>query len=668
MKGGLTAAFFISINYTIRMASPPLSKAYLAFFLITLAVTTIVVYQQGIYGPFVFDDHGNIQENAHIRITELSSTNLVNAAMSGRAGPLKRPVAMLSFALNYYFAGGYQYFAFKLTNVVIQVVCAWLLFIFSMQLLHLPSIQKKSKLNDKTIPLFAFSIAILWAAHPINLTSVLYIVQRMTSLSTLFTLATLIFYVKARKETLNNNLIKNTFTYVASFICFLLAIFSKENALLIPAYLLVIEWVFFADKNPWAVYSTRSIRTKKFIYAALALSTFATITLAIDYASGGYGSRSFTLVERVLTESRVITFYISLIVLPRINAFGLFHDDIQLSTSLIDPWTTLLSIAFIISLIILAIRWRTNKPLVSFGILFFFTAHLLESTIFGLEIAHEHRNHLASAGIIIALVGFFVHQQPFNKRIYTVAGSAFFIVLAATTMFRAYQWQNDYTLASYEASHHPKSPATLALLSNTAYKYQEYDVAEKAINSARTILPSESSYAINSLVIAILLKKPISTDLVEETNTKLKNNPFSTSTQISFAHISTHLAKKEFETLRPYFITWLEIILNKLGETKQASIYQYFLAKAYLITGNTLAAINAHQHAFNLDRKFINPLFEAGNIFLALKQPSNARIVLAQIEEANANPDLNRHYDKHIKELKLAIQEIEKGTAVETVK
>jgi tetratricopeptide (TPR) repeat protein len=571
---------------------------------------------------------------------------------------------MLSFALNYYFAGGYQYFAFKLTNVVIQIACAWLLFIFSMQLLRLPSTQRTNKLNDKAIPLIAFSIAMLWTAHPINLTSVLYIVQRMTSLSTLFTLATLIFYVKVRSAPFNTNPVKNLFTYVVSFICFLLAIFSKENALLIPAYLVLMEWAFFADKKPWLFCSVLSIRTKNLTYAALALCTFTILILAIEYASRGYGNRTFTLVERVLTESRVITLYLSLIVLPRINAFGLFHDDIQLSTSLVEPWTTLLSIIFIVCLVALAIRWRTSKPLVSFGILFFFTAHLLESTIFGLEIAHEHRNHLASTGIIIAIVGFFIHQQSFNKRIYTIAACGFFIVLGATTMFRAYQWQNDYTLASYEASHHPESPATLALLSNTAYKYQEYGVAEKAINTARTLLPTESSYAINSLVIAVLLEKPIKVTLINEINTKLKNNPFSTSTQISIAHISTHLSKSEFEPLRPYFVTWLEIILEKLGDSQQASIYQYFLAKAYLITGDTLGSINAHQQAFHLNKEFLNPLFETGNIFLALQQPSNARIVLNQIEEANANPSLKINYNRHINELKLAIQKIENGSPI----
>ena len=285
----------------------------------------------------------------------------------------------------------------------------------------------------------------------------------------------------------------------------------------------------------------------------------------------------------------------------------------------------------------------------------------MESTIFGLEIAHEHRNHFASIGIIIALTGLLIHSQPFNKKRYALVCGGFFIIFALTTTLRSYEWKDNFHLAQYEASHHPKSPATQALLSNTAYKTQHYKVAEDAINTARKLAPTESSYAINSLVLAVLLKKPLSDELNNEIKSKLKENPFSASTQIALAHISTHLTNEAFKPLQPYFIEWLTVILKKLGPTQQASTYHYFLAKAYLTTGNTLGAINAHQQAFNLNKTFINPLFEMGNIFLALKQPVAASIVLDQIEQANKNPRLKRDYSLHIQELKEAIQKIEKS-------
>jgi len=604
----------------------------------------------------MFDDHGNIQENSQLRITKLNTENITSAALSGHAGPLKRPIAMLSFALNYYFANGYQYFAFKITNVIIQIVCSWFLFIFCKQLI---SLTKISHLKTNSVTFIAFSMAMLWATHPINLTSVLYVVQRMTSLSTLFTLATLIFYIHGRNITDQTKHFKHIFFYFLSFISFLLAIFSKENALLIPAYILLLEWVFYGHKLPWSKFSSLSIGIRNKCYFALIISFCAFLLFAIDYASNGYNNRTFTLTERVLTEARVVCFYISLIVLPRINAFGLFHDDIPVSTSIVAPWTTLPSIALIIGLIIIAIRLKPTKPLFTFGVLFFFTGHLLESTIFGLEIAHEHRNHLASIGILIALTSLFIHQQELNKKYFSLVISVCIVIFSATTMLRTFEWKNDYTLALYESEHHPESPATLALLSNTAYKYQNYNVAETAINKARKIQPLETSYAINSVVIATLLNKPINDTLIEEVKTKIRANPFSTSTQISLAHISKHFNNDAFKPLQAYFIEWLEILLQKIGGTQQASIYHYFLAKSYLATGNTLGAINSHQQAFNLDKNFINPLFEMGNIFLALKQTKNANIVLSQIETANANPDINRRYDMHIQELKDAIRKID---------
>lgn len=636
----------------------PLKVSYqlLGFFII--ALTVFLVYQQGLHGEFIFDDYGNIEQNPHIQITQLNTSTLSESALSGSAGPLKRPVAMLSFALNYYFADGHHYTALKLTNLVIQITCAWLLFILYLHILQLPSVKKNNAIKSKTLPLIAFSIALLWAVHPINLTSVLYIVQRMTSLSTLFTLATLIFYLKARCNT-HPSSFKNILFYSASIISFLFAIFSKESALLIPFYCLLIEWAFFYQASPWTFFYALSKRSKWIIWLSLGLLTLVIGLYALNYASHGYGNRTFTLIERVLTESRVVCFYISLIILPRINAFGLFHDDIALSSSIIDPWTTIVALIFIIGLVTVAIRSRKKKPLFAFGVLLFFTAHLMESTIFGLEIAHEHRNHFASIGLIIALTGLFIHSPSFNRKVYFLVTGGFFIIFALTTTLRSYEWKDNFHLAQYEASHHPASPATQALLSNTAYKTQHYDIAEEAINTARKLEPHESSYAINSLVLAVLLKKPLSDVLNNEIKIKLKNNPFSASTKIAFKHISSHLNNEAFKPLRPYFIEWLTVILNKLGTTQKASIYHYYLAKAYLTTGNTLGAINAYQQAFNLDSNFMNPLFEMGNIFLALNQPAGAKIVLAQIEKANKNPKLKHDYNLHIQELKNAIQKFD---------
>lgn len=641
------------MNASLKKHSPPI----IIFFI--LSITCLGIYFHGLSGPFVFDDAENIEHNSLLQITSLDLDSVSSSALSGRAGPLKRPIAMLSFALNYYFADGLNPFAFKITNVFIQILCGWLVFVLSRLLLFKANTINSNPINNTVITYFAFAVALLWVAHPINLTSVLYIVQRMTSLSTLFTLATLIFYIKARSNMPLSFFSQGSFFYFVSFVSFLLAIFSKENALLMPTYLLLIEWIFFHQRQPWAYITSLPQQIRKALWLTLSIICIASFLFALDYASNGYSSRTFSLTERVLTETRIICYYLSLIVFPRINAFGIFHDDIPLSTSLIDPWTTLLAIIFIISLITVAIRLRKNNPLVAFGLLFFFSGHLLESTIFGLEIAHEHRNHLPSIGIILAIIGIFFHQQRIKKKVCILFTNAFFIIFSITTMLRADQWKDEYSLAVYEAKHHPESPATLGLLSNAAFNNKEYQLSETAILRAKDLAPEESAYAINSLVITTLLGKPVDKNLANDVNTKLKKNILSASTQIALAHISTMLNNKNLIPLRPYYIEWLNITLGKLGDNRKASVYHYFLAKTYLANGNTLKAINSHQQAFILDKKFINPLFEIGNIFLSLKQADNARIVLAQIEKAHENPNLFRRYDTHIEELKLAIQKIE---------
>jgi len=166
--------------------------------------TVYFIYEPGLQGPFIFDDLVNITRNSLLRIQDLSLSSLYSSATTGSAGPLKRPIAMLSFALNYYFADGYIASAFKTTNVIIHCVNALLVFIMCQQLFERASVTTRKKHHHTAVFFSAAGISLIWAVHPINLTSVLYVVQRMTSLSTLFSLACIIFYISARNKWLTN--------------------------------------------------------------------------------------------------------------------------------------------------------------------------------------------------------------------------------------------------------------------------------------------------------------------------------------------------------------------------------------------------------------------------------------------------------------------------------
>ena len=238
-----------------------------------------------------------------------------------------------------------------------------------------------------------------------------------------------------------------------------LAIFSKENGALLPLYMLVAEITLFrfrgskgqADKTVIIFFLTTVA-----IPAALLLLYLAMHPGAI---LGGYSGREFTLTERLLTESRVLVFYLKMIIIPSITELGLYHDDIAISHGLLDPPTTLYSMITLAGLLLGALLLLKKRPLVSLGILWFFAGHVLESTLFPLEIAHEHRNYLADYGILLA-ASIAVTQAPLRRLaplIRTATPLLFLILFSSTTWLRASQWSDNINQAIYEARHHPES-------------------------------------------------------------------------------------------------------------------------------------------------------------------------------------------------------------------
>jgi len=626
-----------------------LSKYSLSFIAI-LTLIPFAIYLPGIFGPFIFDDTSNITNNSLLRITDLSLTSLYSSATSGAAGPLKRPVAMLSFSLNYYFANGYVASAFKITNISIHCINAALAFILCQQLFKRATISTGKSDHYKAALWFASSISLIWAVHPINLTSVLYIVQRMTSLSTLFSLSCIILYLSARNHAINNpfswHIIGLLFASLASL---MLALFSKENAIIIPLIILLIELTLYSNNKPWALFNELPKQYQLTIWATVLAFCMLVLLWAIDYASGGFSNRPFTMLERALTESRVLCFYISLILVPRINGFGLFHDDIALSTSLFSPWTTITSIAFIIGLIATAFYHRKKKPLFALGIGWFFIGHSLESTFFSLEIAHEHRNNLPSIGIIIAAFSLTPFEKLGNKKVIASIISIA-LILGSTTWLRAKQWGNYQTLAYYEAEHHPESPAIQALLSNAANQVGDIIVATLAIKRAMELEPNETAYAIHYQNILAIHGKPIPAKLQQETLRRIRTNRLTPSTQLALDQIAGCLKKAPCAPLKENYLAWINTVIQKAPNT---AVYRYMRGKAHRAMNNDLAALNDYQKAYDISNTFLHPLFEMVDILLRMGQVAHAEEIVKKIEEANKRASLRR--DDELKKLKATI-------------
>lgn len=434
---------------TVRVLKPVLLLCILAI--------TVACYLPGLTGHFIFDDGVNIGKNPYLKIDSLDFSTLWQAASSGSAGPLSRPISMASFAANYYVSGMDAYY-FKLVNLGIHLASGMLVFVLARLLLGL-HLRIRGVADDKAAAWIAVAVAAIWLLHPFNLTGVLYVVQRMTSLAALFTMAGLALYLHGRKRLLDGNRKGFIAIGAAIFIFTPLAALCKENGTLLPLLIFVTEVTLLR-------WSTPDPRDRRMLMAIVGLSVAVPLLFGLFYVlknpdliMGGYAWRDFSLAERLMTEARVLWFYLHMIVLPSMSEMGLHHDDILISKSLFSPWTTLPAIAGLLLLAAGAFALRNRQPLLAFGIAFFFAGHAMESTIIPLELAFEHRNYLPMFGILLPLAYYALDssQHLSSVRVRRIAFLLLLILFAGLTASRAQQWGDTLQMRMLEVERHPRS-------------------------------------------------------------------------------------------------------------------------------------------------------------------------------------------------------------------
>jgi protein O-mannosyl-transferase len=415
-----------------------------------LSAILFAIYWPGLQGAFFFDDGPSILQAEGVRLSTLSLESLQQAWTSGGAGPSGRPVAQLSFALNHYL-GGFDPFAFKATNLVIHFFCGLLVFCLARRLL----IAVKPATKPDHLLVAAAVVATLWLLHPIQLLPVLHVVQRMTSLSALFLLAGLLLHVRGREQ---GGRAGAAMLILAWAILWPLSFLSKEIGALFPLFALA-----------WELIVRRSSRGNLDRFACVLTGLAGVCLVAVmayafssrgQWLWSGYDLRPFSLTERLLTEARVLWFYVGLIVAPRLDALGLYHDDIAVSTNLISPWSTLPSLLGLIGLAWLAWRMRTRASLVAFGIAWFLIGHAMESTVLPLEIAHEHRNYIPIFGILIAAGWALIcalESKGERKTIGVALLAAALAYFPFVTALRAHQFGDEVRRTQLEAQHHRTS-------------------------------------------------------------------------------------------------------------------------------------------------------------------------------------------------------------------
>jgi hypothetical protein len=431
-----------------QMRFPAFNRTWLV--LIALPLLVFALYWPGLFGGFVFDDYPNIVENPTLKIDTLDGPAWRAAAFSSDAGSLQRPISMLSFAVNTYFAG-MDPVAMKATNVVIHGINA-LLVLGLVQLLFAlaaPGVDARRRTWA------AVFVAVAWAVHPINTMSVLYIVQRMESLAHTFVFAGLWLYLIGRQRQLAGESGRG---WIAAglFGCTALGILCKESAVLLPLYAWLAEACIPALRN-----SPQKGDVRKLFAAVLWLPMIAGLFWLYPRVTAprAFITRDFSLVERLLTEGRVLVDYLRWTVAPPLRELTLYHDDYVISRGWLAPPSTLFAMLGLVALAAYAWWLRARRPLMALGILWFFAAQALTATVVPLELVYEHRNYFASMGVLLAFADLLL-LLPRGKmqRIGALVAILLTLGYGATTHLRAREWSNPLRFAASEAHKRPQSP------------------------------------------------------------------------------------------------------------------------------------------------------------------------------------------------------------------
>jgi len=439
----------------------------LAFFF--LLAFTAWLYFPGLQSGFILDDEVNL---AGLKtISQLFSHDALRFILEGESSNLGRPISLVSFAWQ-----AYQWpdpVPFKYINLLLHLLNACLIFWILLKLGEVMQLPKQNILWT------AFLSTAIWMLHPFQVSTTLYVIQRMAQLGVFFTLLGILGYLIGRTE-LEVHRIRSGLVWMSLGIGIgLLGVLAKETAVLLIFYVLVLEFTLLAH-----------LKKTKLWYLWASLFLFFPIFLLVSYFTvtwsgvlGGYQRRDFTLEQRLMTEARVLWDYVHKILLPAPNSFSIFHDDWTISKHILQPITTLSSILALFLFTTLALWKRKQWSVFAFAVLWFLVGHSLEGSIIALKLYFEHRNYLPLLGPVFALVYFFTIvlnslniKYQIKKLLFTL--SVFWLfALVFITWLEIELWRRPLTQAALWAELKPQSRYAQSHYASKLGEIGQYDKA-----------------------------------------------------------------------------------------------------------------------------------------------------------------------------------------------
>lgn len=631
-----------------------LQKVGQAIFLALIVAVTLIVYHPGLEGGFLFDDYPNLSPMGDYG--DIDNWNgFKRFVISGFSGPTGRPLSLATFLINDN-TWPSDAASFKYTNLLIHILVGLVLGWATLFLMRLWG------MSERTAVWIALLNMAIWLLHPHMVSTTLYIVQRMAQLATLFMLTGLLGYLYGRSLLKTSCVKAHIVMSLSVMLGTALAVVSKENGALLPLLILVVEFC-----SPQVMRRFRPDWRWFLLFLWLpSLVVLGYLISKLNFHPDIWPTRPFNQVERLMSQGRILWEYIYLLLLPSIESRGLFQDGIIISRGWFDPVTTCISAAAWAVVTFLAFALRQRWPAFSLAVLFFLAAHLVESSVIGLELYFEHRNYMASVFLFLPLVIAAVTYA--NKSswvlVFLVCGAAL-LWLASFTWQRATLWGNTAHLQSYWALSSPESARAQNHLATQLFRQGRIEEGLHFLEDASNRLSG------SSLLTAQLLLQRVQYGLATEYDFKLAEErlikqQFDAQTLLGLRVIAESLARKGTRSdYRQLMIELLEVLEAQPHYNKVSTFYRlapYLKGLIYLAEGNLHHAVINLSLAINRYADIDAALAMVARVASA-GHPKEAMNLLVKAEQVYSRQSIiklknsKELYDSEIQRLKVILLE-----------
>jgi tetratricopeptide (TPR) repeat protein len=585
--------------------------------LVFLSLATALAYSNSLHGTWALDD------------TVIGQYASVENVLNFRIG--YRKVANLTFLFNKWIdpvdPANYRVF-----NIALHVINSILVYMLAFVTLRLPG--WRGKYWAYSFPVALLSGAV-FALHPININAVSYIVQRLTSLATMFVLLGLLSYITARTS---ESRYRSLSLYLLSGFCIVAGIFSKENAVLAMPLILLYELVFLSRPKTGSVLNIFAGISAGLLLLGLVSvflefhGTVSPIFNMLLHGNEPVPKLSWTAVDaywtpfqHILTQFRVIGRYLFLLILPLPGFLVFDWWGFRVSAGILDPATTLISIAVISGIIGFSFYKRRELPFLFFGVIWYFLAISLESFIaIGSDLYFEHRNYLPLAGLVFGVTAqalIFIDSSRLKEKqvwimVFVLAG-----VLGLLTFQRNFVWKDSATLWQDTLRKTPGNLRAVMSLGNAYLKESDMESAENYYKTAMEMSGSgersrffqDSIYSLG-MVYLFMGDLDSAKKVIETMDAKLERSHTGDILKAFYNALDGDLdeAISQYKKILPE-TTWTDrvVVLTLLGD-------------AYRKKSMPELALESYKKAIEIDPTFSAAYYGMGDTYLSMRDLNKA--------------------------------------------